>query len=111
MQIIAITGFLDEGRVRHLLLSEVVNEQLTASDLVALEEFVIPLFTRNSFCSRCCKYGPCYSIDIACNTELFEHASGHLFIKNKERTLTEHRRTVSTSSFSNTTDEKCSNWS
>jgi hypothetical protein len=49
VQIIAITGFLDEGRVRHLLLSEVVNEQLTASDLVALEEFVIPLFTGTAF--------------------------------------------------------------
>jgi hypothetical protein len=48
-QIIAITGFLDEERVRHFLLSEVVNEQLTASDLEAVEELVIPLFTGTAF--------------------------------------------------------------
>jgi hypothetical protein len=45
VQIIAITGFLDEERVRHLLLDEAVNEGLTASDLEAVVELIIPVFT------------------------------------------------------------------
>ena len=48
-QIIAITGFLDEERVKHFLLAESVNEQLTASDLETLEDLVIPLFTGTFF--------------------------------------------------------------
>lgn len=48
-QIIAITGFLDEERVKHFLLAESVNEQLTASDLETMEDLVIPLFTGTVF--------------------------------------------------------------
>jgi hypothetical protein len=49
VQIIAITGFLDEERVRHLLLDEAVNEGFTAADLEAVEEFIIPVFTGTVF--------------------------------------------------------------
>ena len=85
-EIIAITGFLDEERVKHFLLAESVNEQLTASDLETMEDLVIPLFTGTVF-SCCYKYGPSYSIDIASNTELYENASRCPFFKNKEGTL------------------------
>ena len=49
LQIIAITGFLDEERVRHLLIDEAVNEGLGASDLEAVERFIIPVFTGTVF--------------------------------------------------------------
>jgi hypothetical protein len=49
LQIIAITGFLDEQRVRHLLVDEAVKEGLGASDLEAVEEFIIPVFTGTVF--------------------------------------------------------------
>jgi hypothetical protein len=45
VQIIAPTGFLDEERVKYLLLAEAVNGGLTTSDLEAVEELVIPVFT------------------------------------------------------------------
>jgi hypothetical protein len=41
----APTGFLDEERVKYLLLVEAVNERFTTSDLEAVEELVIPVFT------------------------------------------------------------------
>ena len=44
VQIIAPTGFLDE-EVKYLLLTEAVNEGLTTSDLEAVEELIIPVFT------------------------------------------------------------------
>jgi hypothetical protein len=49
VQIIAITGFLDEERVRHLLLDEAVNKRLTTSDLDAVVELIIPVFTGTVF--------------------------------------------------------------
>jgi hypothetical protein len=49
VQIIAITGFLDEERVRHLLLAEALNEGLTTSDLESVEELIIPVFTETVF--------------------------------------------------------------
>ena len=45
VQIMAPTGFLDEERVKYLLLVEAVNERFTTSDLEAVEELVIPVFT------------------------------------------------------------------
>jgi hypothetical protein len=45
LQIMAPTGFLDEERVKYLLLAEAVNERFTTSDLEAVEELVIPVFT------------------------------------------------------------------
>ncbi|MDQ3851268.1 MAG: hypothetical protein M3299_00365 [Thermoproteota archaeon] len=44
VQIISITGFLDEERVSRFLLDEAVNEALTESDLDAVEKLVIPAF-------------------------------------------------------------------
>lgn len=49
VQIISITGFLDEERVSHFLLDEAVNEALTESDLDAVEKLVIPAFTGTVF--------------------------------------------------------------
>jgi hypothetical protein len=44
VQIMAPTGFLDEERVKYLLLAEAVNERFTTSDLEAVEELVIRVF-------------------------------------------------------------------
>jgi hypothetical protein len=41
----APTGFLDEERVEYLLLAEGANERFTTSDLEAVEELIIPVFT------------------------------------------------------------------
>jgi predicted PurR-regulated permease PerM len=49
VQIIAITGFLDEERVSHFLFDEAANEGLTDSDLEALEKLIIPAFTGTVF--------------------------------------------------------------
>ena len=48
MQIIAITGFLYEERVKHFFFDEAVNEAanegLAASDLEAGEKLIVPIF-------------------------------------------------------------------
>jgi hypothetical protein len=49
VQIISITGFLDEERVSHFLLDEAVNEALTEADLEAVEKLLIPAFTGTVF--------------------------------------------------------------
>ncbi len=49
VQIISITGFLDEERVRHLLLDEGLKEGLTSSDLEAIEELILSVFTGTVF--------------------------------------------------------------
>ena len=49
VQIISITGFLDEERVRHLILDEAFNEALTDSDLEAVEKLIIPAFSGTVF--------------------------------------------------------------
>jgi hypothetical protein len=53
VQIIAITGFLDEERVRQLLLDETVNEGPATSDLEAVVELIIPVFTDEQFPAAC----------------------------------------------------------